>query len=234
MVTLTYQERFKTSKGVFDEHTERDLFELQSRQVLDEVVSPLKIGKESHVFIANKGKKKLIVKIYRVQNCDFKRMYNYIKKDPRFSYLQHHRRQIIYAWAQREFRNLKHAEKAKVYAPSPIAFKNNIIVEEMIGAVNPAPVLKDKLPQHPEFFFDQIIVQVRKLYQQGLVHGDLSAFNILIYKERPYLIDFSQATLTETPNSEELLERDVRNIINFFLKLGVRRNLSETIKKIIS
>ena len=113
MVTLTYQERFKTAKGVFDEHTERNIFELQSRGVFDELVSPYKIGKESNVFIAAKDDKKLIVKIYRVQNCDFKRMYHYIRKDPRYSFLKHHRRQIIFSWTQREFRNLKYAEKAR-------------------------------------------------------------------------------------------------------------------------
>ena len=234
MVTLTYQERFKTAKGVFDEHTERNIFELQSRGVFDELVSPYKIGKESNVFIAAKDDKKLIVKIYRVQNCDFKRMYHYIRKDPRYSFLKHHRRQIIFSWTQREFRNLKYAEKARINAPKPLAFRDNILVEEMIGDQEPALTLKDISPKNPKKLLDEIVLQLKKLYQEGLIHGDLSSFNILIHNEQPYLIDFSQATLVKTPNSEELLARDVKNMVNFFAKLGIHEDPAAMVRKITS
>src|SRR3989338_9618111 len=149
MSTLSYQERFKTYKGVFDEFTMRNLFELESRGAFEELLSPLKVGKESNVFIAQKGKSKRIVKIYRLQNCDFNRMFYYIRQDPRYEFLKHHRRQIIFAWAQREFRNLRYAEEANVNAPTPIAFKDNIIIEEFIGGKEPAPPLKDAHPQKP-------------------------------------------------------------------------------------
>lgn len=232
MTTLTYQERFKTAKGVFDEHTERNLFELQSKGIFDNIISPYKVGKESNVFIGNNGNEKLIVKIYRVQNCDFKRMYNYIKKDPRYSFLKHHRRQIIYAWAQREFRNLKYAENAGVNAPKPLAFKDNIIIETMIGESEPAPVLKDIPPKNPQKFFNLLISSVKKLYEKGLIHGDLSSFNILNFNEEPFIIDFSQATLVKTPNSEELLERDLKNLIKFFGKLGIKREYGDVLKEV--
>ena len=97
MTTFTYQERFRTAKGVFDENTERTIFKLQSQELFDELVSPLEVGKESNVFIASKDDKKVIVKIYRVQNADFKRMYDYIRKDSRYEGLKNHRRQIIFA-----------------------------------------------------------------------------------------------------------------------------------------
>ena len=95
MVTLTYQERFKTLKGVFDEFTNRTLFELQSRDHFDELISPVIVGKESNVFLYSKGKDKVIIKIYRIQNCDFNRMFDYIKKDPRYEFMKKHPRQII-------------------------------------------------------------------------------------------------------------------------------------------
>ena len=93
---------------------------------------------------------------------------------------------------------------------------NHILVEEMIGNKEPAPMLKDVKPQDAQKFFSLIIKDIEKLYKRGLIHGDLSSFNILNYEEKPYFIDFSQATLTKTPNSRELLERDIRNILNFF------------------
>jgi len=224
MTQFTYQERFKTLQGVFDEFTNRTLFELQSRDYFDELVSPLLIGKESNVFLASKGNGIVIVKIYRMQNCDFNRMFEYIKKDPRYEFLQKHRRQIILAWTQREYKNLLRAQKAKILVPEPITFMNHILVEEMIGDKEPAPMLKDTTPKEPRKFFDLIIEDMKKLYDQGLIHGDLSPFNILNYKEKPYFIDFSQATLVKTPNSEELLKRDLHNIVHFFSKLGIKEN----------
>ncbi len=230
MTTFTYQERFKTLKGVFDEFTNRNLFELQSKGYFDELVSPLFVGKESNVFIAKKDNAPIIIKIYRIQNCDFNIMFSYIKKDIRYQHLNKHRRQIILAWVQREYRNLIKAENAHINSPKSIAIKNNVLIEEMIG--EPAPQLKDSPPENPEKFLEEIISQVRKLYKFGLIHGDLSAFNILNHNEKPYLIDFSQATLVKTPNSEELLERDIKNVLQFFKKLKIKRELSETLQNI--
>jgi RIO kinase 1 len=232
MTTLTYQERFRTAKGVFDEFTNRNLFELKSRGIFDDLISPIYVGKESNVFSAQKKNKKIIVKIYRLQNFDFNKMYDYIRKDTRYHGLKNHRRQIIFAWTQREFRNLKIAEKAKINSPKTIAFKSNILIEEMIGT--PAPALKDAHPENPKKFFDLLIKDIKKLYKEGLIHGDLSSFNILNFDEEPWIIDFSQATLTKTPNSEELLERDIKNLIKFFEKLGVKKKYEDILKKVTS
>jgi|SRR3989344_1518882 len=234
MTTFTYQERFKTLQGVFDEFTNRTLFELESREYFDELVSPLLIGKESNVFLASKGDTKVIIKIYRIQNCDFKRMYDYIKKDPRYEFLKKHPRQIILAWTQREYKNLLKAEKAQIRVPEPITFMNHILIEGMIGNEDPAPMLKDAKPKDPKKFFAMIIEEMEKLYREGLIHGDLSPFNILNHEEKPYFIDFSQGTLVKTPNSEELLKRDVHNVLHFFAKLGIRENEQKILQKIQS
>lgn len=232
MTQFTYQERFKTLQGVFDEFTNRTLFELQSREHFDELVSPLLIGKESNVFLASKGKDTVIVKIYRIQNADFNRMFEYIKKDPRYEFLQKHRRQIILAWTQREYKNLIRAQKAKIRVPEAITFMNHILIEEMIGDDEPAPMLKDAKPKDPKTFLALILEDMKKLYEGGLIHGDLSPFNILNHKEKPYFIDFSQATLVKTPNSEELLKRDVHNIVQFFSKLGIKENEEKILNSI--
>ncbi|MBI2668612.1 serine protein kinase RIO [Candidatus Woesearchaeota archaeon] len=230
MTTRTSQERFKTAEGVFDEFTHRNLFELQSRNIFDELLSPIKVGKESNVFLASKGNKKVIVKIYRVQNCDFKRMYEYIGKDPRYEYLLQRRREIVFAWCQREYKNLRKAQEAGINVPHPLGWKSHILIETLIGDDVPAAQLKDALPKNPKEFFDLIVDQMKKLYQAGLIHGDLSAFNILNWNEKPYLIDFSQATVVKTPNSDELLERDIKNILHFFAKLKIKGDFN-TIKE---
>lgn len=233
MGKLPNKEEYKVEKGVFDDFTERNIFELRSHNIFDQLLGPVKIGKESNVFLAQKGEKKVIVKIYRLQNCDYRRMYDYIRKDSRYESLKKHRREIIFAWVQREYKNILRAERGGVTVPKPLGWKFNILVEEMIGEEGPAPALKDTIPENPQQFFDDIIEQIRLLYQNSsLIHGDLSAFNILNFNETPYLIDFSQATLTKTPNSLELLERDVKNVISFFKRLGVNADLTETIQKI--
>jgi RIO kinase 1 len=229
MVTLTYQERFRTIKGVFDEFTNRTLFDLQKRGIFEELVSPLKVGKESNVFVGTKEDKKVIVKIYRMQTNDFKRMYDYIRKDKRYQSLRRKRREIILAWTQREYKNLLKAAKGKVKVPEVLGFKNNVIVEEFIGDKEASPPLKDSYPNYPHQFFQDIITEMRKMYKIGLIHGDLSSFNILNKNDKPILIDFSQSTLVKTPNSEELLERDINNILNFFKKFGVNENFQKVI-----
>ncbi len=232
MTTFTYQERFKTLKGVFDEFTNRNLFEL-SKKHFEELVTPIFVGKESNVFLAKKGSKKIIVKIYHIQNCNFNQMYSYIRKDSRYEFLKRKKREIIFAWVQREYKNLITAEKAKLNSPKPIAIKNNVLVEEMIGDEEPAPRLKDYLPDNPKKFLQQIIKQMKKLYVAGLVHGDLSAFNILNYNEKPYLIDFSQSTVNKSNTAEELLKRDIKNVLQFFKKIGVDEDFDRIFKKIV-
>lgn len=234
MTQYTYQERFRTDKGVFDEFTHRNLFELQSKRIFDDLISPLKVGKESNVFIAKKGEKKIIVKIYRLQNCDFNKMYDYIRKDPRYSYLKKHRRDIIFAWTQREYRNLLKANELKVKTPNVITWLHNIVVEEFVGDEAPAPQLKDAPPKNPQKFFNIVVKQVEMLYRGGLIHGDLSSFNILNHHETPYFIDFSQGTLIKTPNSEELLLRDLNNIGQFFRKFSISCNSKEMVQNMKS
>ena len=232
MVTLKYQERFKTIKGVFDEFTNRTLFKIQKKNAFDELLCPFSIGKESNVFLAKKGEDKVIVKIYRIQNCDFKRMYDYIKQDPRYEFIKKKSRQIILTWVQREYKNLLKAERAKVSAPKVLAWKNHIIIEEMIGKGMPAPQLKDSIPVYPYQFLEEILGEMKKLYREGLVHGDLSPFNILNHQEKPVFIDFSQATLVKSRNSTDLLNRDIKNVLNFFKKQGIEENTEKVFKKI--
>ncbi len=228
----TSKEKFKTLKGVFDDFTERNIFKLTSEGHFEGLESPLFIGKEANVFSAKKGDRRIVVKIYRLSTCDFKRMYEYIRSDPRFPAVKRQRRKVIFAWAQREYRNLLKARDAGVRVPTPITSRYNILVMEYIGSDGPAQKLNNAIPENPKAFFNEVISNITKLYKAGLVHADLSPFNILNNAEKPVFIDLSQATLIEDPNAKEYLERDVRNICNFFRKLGVKADQEEIFKKI--
>lgn len=228
------KEKFKTYKNVFDEHSERCLFRLSSRGHFDHLESPISIGKEANIFTAVKENHKVIVKIYRLETCDFNKMYNYIKFDPRFVHIKKNKRLIIFSWCKREFRNLTKLRESGVRVPQPIAFMDNILIMEHIGKDRPAPRLKDKMPENPEDFVRRIIRQVKKIAKAGYIHGDLSEFNILNHNEKPVMIDLSQCTSMESMNSRELVERDARNVERYARKIGVHipaKDIEEDILK---
>lgn len=232
-MTQKSKEIWKVYKNVFSDFILRTVFKLSSEGYFDELSSPIHIGKEANVFSASKGDETVVVKIYRLENCNFNQMYNYIKQDPRYQGLKKHRRKIIFAWVQREYRNLLLAREAGCNVPKPFTFKDNILVEEFIGNDDAAPMLKDALIKNKKEFFGEIIKNIKKLYDKGLIHADLSKFNILNWNNKPYFIDFSQGTTTKSNHAPELLKRDVKNVCDYFRKLGLKVDENETYEKIV-
>ncbi len=218
------KEKFKTAESVFDESTLLVLHQLRDRHYFDSILSPISMGKESNIFSVVKGKEiSIAAKIYRVNNCDFKRMYLYIKGDLRFMGLQNQRRKVVWAWAQREYRNLHLAREAGVKVPTPYAVKQNVLLLEFIGKKGvAAPKLKDSPPEDPQTFSEKLISFIKILYKHNLVHGDLSEYNILNFDEKPVIIDFSHGVRLNYPGAEMLLERDIRNVCRYFKSQGVQ------------
>ncbi len=231
--SMSTKEKFRTYENVFDNSTLRTLFKLSSQGYFDELKSPISVGKESNVFSASKGKDSVIVKIYRVNACDFKRMYNYIAGDPRFKDIQKQRRKVIDTWARREFSNLLTARKAGARVPAAHAVSSNVLVMEFIGNnKETAPKLKDKTPQDLKKFSENIILSLKKMYTYKLVHGDLSEYNILNYQEKPVLIDLSHTLTLQHPNAQELLKRDIQTLVHYFTKKGLSLSTEGVLKKI--
>ncbi|MBI2548511.1 serine protein kinase RIO [Candidatus Woesearchaeota archaeon] len=216
------REKFKTLHNVFDEFTERNIFKLMGQRHFEGFYSAIGMGKEANVFVARKHDGTfVVVKIYRLHTCDFNTMYNHIKFDARYLHLKKQRRKVIFAWTQREFRNLLKAREAGVAVPTPYTFLYNILVMEMIGGQDPAGKLIHQQPKDPDAFLATVVTNMQKVYRAGLIHGDLSPFNILNDKERAVFIDFSQATPLESANAEELLAADIKNVCVYFRKLRV-------------
>lgn len=229
----TPHERFKTYKNVFDEHSERALFKLASQGHFDELVSPITLGKEANIFTAwnEREQRTVIVKIYRLETGDFNRLYDSIKFDPRFSRLKRQRRKIIFAWCKREFRNLMIARDAGIRCPMPRAFLDNILVMDFIGDEYAAPKVKDQIPKDINVFYAETMAYLQRLAERGLVHGDLSEYNILNHKEKPVFIDFAQATPVKSINAFQLVSRDIANLTRFFKKHGASVMDPELFKK---
>lgn len=226
------KEKYKTFKTVFDDFTERNIFQLMSQGYIDGLIGPVSVGKEANIFSAKKDDELRILKIYRLQNCDFNKMYDYIKSDPRYAGLSKRRREVIFAWAHRESRNLLKSREGGVRVPTAYTNIQNVLVMEFIGDDSPAPKLKDSKPQNVKEFFNDLITQVKKMYKAGLVHGDLSGFNILNHNDKPVLIDMSQAAPLDDPNALEWLRRDIKNISTLFKKWGINTDEKELLEKI--
>ncbi len=212
------REIWKVYGNVFTKHAIDLLFQMSSQGYFEDLESTISVGKEANIFTAvTKHDKRIIVKIYRLENCNFSKMYEYLNQDPRYTSLNKKTRLIIFAWTQREYRNLMLAREV-IKVPNPIAFKDNILLMEFIGDNDPAPELKNQAPKNPKKFYTKVITNMHKLFKIGLIHGDLSPFNILNHNEEPVFIDFSQSTMTTANNAKELIMRDVKNISIYFRK----------------
>jgi RIO kinase 1 len=225
------KEEWKTYNSVFDNFTNRRIFLLASKGLFHELRSTVGPGKEAIVFSAAKTPRDadgaIAVKIYRLETAGFKKMYNYLRVDPRYPKLGKAsvgdpRRRTIFAWTEREYRNLLLARDAHVRAPMPIAHKDNILLMEFIGHdFEQSPLLKKRAPHDPGAFFAQCLEMLERWTAAGMVHGDLSEYNIINHDETPVFIDFSHAAPLATPNAEDLLARDVKNLCAYFIKHGV-------------
>ena len=229
------EDLFKTYNNVFDKATIQAIWGIITQRRIEGLESPIKIGKESNVFSAlTKSNERLAVKIYRINTSNFFQMSKYLSMDSRFRPIKR-RMQVVLAWSKREFINLKKAYEAGVSVPKPIAVKNNVLVMEFLGEKFPEhpsifPMLKDD-PGSPKEMYEKTIENVRKLYlKAGLVHGDLSEFNILNNGGEPILIDLSHSIPSNNASAEELLRRDIEKLVKFFGRKGVKVNIEDALK----
>jgi RIO kinase 1 len=227
----------KVQQAVFDTPTLMNLYALASRGVIDSLGGPLATGKEANIFSARGGGKDLAVKIYKIATSSFKAMQDYLKGDPRFGSVRGNRKAIISAWAKKEFRNLKRAEEAGVCVPHPLAVRENILVMELVGEMpTPALPLKEEDLSAEEYrrVYDRLAHYISLLYHRaGLVHADLSEYNIL-YHHGPVLIDMGQSVTLDHPMARRFLERDIAGVARYFKKVcgfGSEEEIWERLKK---
>lgn len=210
------KEAFRVYNEVFDQSTLKVLNKFRG-EYYDEIEYCISTGKEANVFRASTKKGFVAVKVFRTYTSNFDRIKEYMIGDPRFSRLKKGKHQLVYLWTKKEFRNLNKAYKLGVFVPKPFVFKKNVVIMEFIGEKGQAsPLLKDYKMKKPLKWYNTIIENMKRLYKGGLVHADLSEFNILSYKNRPVLIDMAQSVLTEHPRAREFLKKDFKNINKFF------------------
>ncbi|MFH1447897.1 MAG: serine protein kinase RIO [Candidatus Micrarchaeota archaeon] len=225
--------RQKLESAVFDINTMKQLSNFISKGVIDSLDYPIATGKEADVFRATAGNGYAAVKIYRIETSNFLKMQDYMKGDQRFSHIKRNKMDIVFAWTKKEFRNLVLFNQAGVESPTPIAFKRNIMIMEFIGEGGlPDSTLKEIGTETPDETFECIISYMRSIHARGLVHADLSEYNILMHRGMPCIIDVGQAVLLNHPKAEEFLGRDIKNISKYFRRYGVKADEKELLKEI--
>ncbi len=226
-----------TVEEVFDQTTRMVVFDMLNSGVFYELNGVVSSGKEARVYWGtDKEGKDLAVKIYLTSSAEFKKgMHKYIEGDPRFKDVKHDTRSLMAVWAQKEFRNLKEATDAKVRVPKPIAVKSNVVVMEFIGEQGvSAPSLKEQPPENPEKIYKIIVTSIKRLYQKAkIVHGDLSEYNIMLWKGKPVVFDMSQSVSIQHPLADELLVRDLTNVNRFFSRFYVEVFSVEELHKMV-
>lgn len=210
-------DQFKVREDVFDEVTLLALYKLVHKKWLSVIGGSISTGKEANVFYGEREGAAIAIKIYRIQTANFTTMSSYITGDRRFSHVKKAKKELIFAWTKKEFANLVRARDAGIAAPEPLVWDRNILIMSFIGEDGmPYPQLRNAPLADPAATYDKIIDIIDTLYKKaGLVHADLSEFNIL-YAGQPYVIDMGQSVTRDHPRALPFLMRDIRNINRFF------------------
>ncbi|MEX1018260.1 MAG: RIO1 family regulatory kinase/ATPase [Litorilinea sp.] len=132
------------------------------------------------------------------------------------------------SWLMYEFTTLQQLYAAGVAVPKPIATSENAILMEHIGSADiTAPTLHEVSLAYPEAqaLFDTTLIHIERMLAAGMVHGDLSAYNILYWEGEICLIDFPQVTYSLTnSNARSVFFRDVQRVCEYFASQGVDSN----------
>jgi RIO kinase 1 len=216
-------DQFKVEQSVFDDATFAAIYKLVQDGYIEAFGGPISTGKEANVYEALGAENRdVAVKIYRINASNFRHMRAYLEGDPRFEGIGSDKKEVVLAWTKKEFANLRRARQAGVRVPEPIAVERNVLVMELVGLVEDrARRLAEVNVENPGTAFEVVREYMRRLYGAGLVHGDLSEYNLIIHDGELVVIDLGQAVTVHHPNADDFLERDCRNVAAFFTRQGI-------------
>lgn len=199
--------------------------------LIDEVVRPLMSGKEAAVFIVRCGTDIRCAKVYKdAATRSFKQAVQYqegrkvrnsrrqraMEKGSKFG-----RKQQEEVWHNAEVDALTRLARAGVRVPESYGCIDGVLLMELIKDEhgNAAPRLNDVGMSEEQAIEDHYLVMhyVKLMLVEGLVHGDLSEFNVLVDEYGPVIIDLPQAVDAAANNhSRSMLERDVGNMTSYY------------------
>ncbi|XXZ42002.1 PA4780 family RIO1-like protein kinase [Sorangium sp. So ce327] len=214
------------------------LMSLADEGFIEEVVRPLMSGKEAEVFLVRSGGELRVAKVYKeAQDRTFKNRAEYTEgrkvrnsRDQRAinKRSRHGRAQDEAAWRSTEVDMIFRLHSAGVRVPIPHHFIDGVLIMELIADADgsPAPRLAEVRlnPDEAVRVFDRLLAEAVRMLSAGVVHGDLSDFNVLMGADGPVVIDFPQAVdASSNQNARKLLLRDVDNLQRFLSRFAPNR-----------
>lgn len=135
------------------------------------------------------------------------------------------------SWLLHEYIALETLHAAGADVPQPLGVSGNAILMGYVGDESvAAPTLHSVTPGRTEAqtLFNRVVTNMELMLQAGLIHGDLSAYNILYWQGAITLIDFPQVVSADTnPQAQVLLQRDIQRVSDYFNRRGLAVNAEE-------
>jgi len=202
---------------------------LVEANVLEAFGKPLGIGKEADVYDAlMPDGTQVAVKFHRLGRTSFKQTKRKRGYVTAYKYTPDWHQQSTIA-AKREYKALKLLHPQGIAVPEPIAQNRHGLV---MSRIEGAELYRYKEIPNPEATLKEILANTRKAYQKAkMVHADLSPYNIILQPNQHILtIDWPQYVTHKHPNAEQLLRRDIQNILRFFRnKYKMKTNLDQAL-----
>ena len=206
------------------------LVALLDEGIVQEVIRPLLSGKEAEVYLVVAESQGRVAKVYKeAEQRSFKNRAAYTEgrrvrssRDMRAMQRRsrHGKARDEAAWRSTEVDMIYRLRQAGVRVPEPYLFVDGVLIMEMVQTATgqPAPRLGELTFSADEAvaLFDGLLGEVVRMLCAGVVHGDLSVFNVLQGATGPVIIDLPQAVeAASNPNAHRLLRRDVQNLRDF-------------------
>ena len=199
--------------------------------LVDEVVSRLMSGKEADVYVVQSKGELCCAKVYKdVRTRSFSQMAQYqegrkgrnsrqaraMQKNSRYG-----RKETEEAWKNAEVDALRTLAEAGVRVPQVYDYADGILLMELVADADgsPAPRLNDLrlTAAKARQYHHELIKEIVLMLCAGIIHGDLSEYNVLVGRDGLVIIDLPQAVnASGNNNARSMLERDVENITAYF------------------
>jgi RIO kinase 1 len=215
-----------------------ELTHLIEEGVIDAVHSRLMSGKEATVYVVERAGHLGAAKVYRARDDrTFKKVSSYTEgrnqtrntRDRRAmaSKSSYGRGLMEGGWQQTEFRALRAAFDAGVRVPEPFFLYDNVLLMELVVDDRGAPAARVAdltfTPEQAAQLHLAIFMQVKGLLEIGQIHGDLSAYNVLMADKGPTIIDLPQVVdVAGNNNAGQILKRDLRNVAEHLARFDAR------------